>query len=92
MNDKLTQLAARRELLVSRAAAQRLVLAQNIEPWRRPLALVDQGLNVFRFIKRHPVWIAGGSALLAMLRPERTGKWLRRGWVAWQIIRKLRDK
>ena len=90
MNDKLMQLAERREDLVAQAAAQRMVLAQNIEPWRTPLALADQGLAVLRFIKSHPAWITGGGALFAALRPGRVGKWLRRGWLTLQIMRKLR--
>jgi hypothetical protein len=90
MNDKLIRLAERRERLVAQAAAQRMALAQNIEPWRVPLALADQGLAALRFIKSHPAWIVGGAALLAALRPGSAGKWLRRGWVTWQIINKLR--
>jgi hypothetical protein len=90
MSDKLIRLAERRERLVAQAAAQRIALAQNIEPWRVPLALADQGLTALRFIKSHPVWILGGAALLAALRPRSAGKWLRRGWVTWQIINKLR--
>ena len=90
MSDKLIRLAERRERLVAQAAAQRMALAQNIEPWRVPLALADQGLTALRFIKSHPVWILGGAALLAALRPRSAGKWLRRGWVTWQIINKLR--
>lgn len=97
MNEKLIRLAERRERLVAQAAAQRSALAQNIEPWRRPLARVDQGLAVLRNIKRHPAWIVGGVALLAALRPGRVraagvGKWLSRGWVTWQMVRKLRGR
>jgi hypothetical protein len=90
MNDKLIRLAERRERLVAQAAAQRMALAQSIEPWRTPMALADQGLAALRFIKRHPAWIAGGGVLLAALRPRRVGKWLRRGWITWLIMRKLR--
>ncbi|MDP2110655.1 MAG: YqjK-like family protein [Thiobacillus sp.] len=97
MNEKLIRLAERREHLIAQAAAQRSALAQNIEPWRRPLARVDQGLAVLRKIKRHPAWIAGGVALLAALRPGRAraagvGKWLTRGWATWQLVRKLRGR
>lgn len=92
MNDKLIRLAERREHLVAQAAAQRTALAQNIAPWRIPLTLADQGLSALRFIKSHPVWIVGGAALLAVLRPGRAGKWLRRGWLSWQIINKLRSR
>ncbi|HUX65141.1 YqjK-like family protein [Sulfuricella sp.] len=92
MNDKLIRLAERRERLVAQAAAQRMTLAQNIEPWRTPLARADQGLAALRYIKSHPAWIVGGVVLLAALRPARVGKWLGRGWVTWQMMRKLRGR
>lgn len=92
MNDKLTRLVARREQLIAQATAQRMALAQNIELWRTPLALADQGLAAVRFIKSHPAWIVGGAVLLAALRPGRVGKWLRRGWVTWQVVRNLRSR
>ena len=90
MNGKLIRLAERRERLIAQAAAQRVALAHSLEPWRTPLALADQGLAVLRYIKRNPAWIVGGVVLLAALRPGSAGKWLRRSWVTWQIIQKLR--
>ena len=92
MSEKLIRLAERRERLVARAATQRTALALNIEPWRLPLARADQGLAALRYIKSHPAWIVGGVVLLAALRPGRVGKWLRRGWVTWQIVHKLRGR
>jgi hypothetical protein len=92
MNKNLIRLAERRERLVAQAAAQRMTLAQSIEPWRAPLARVDQGLAALRYIKRHPAWIIGGVALLAALRPGRVGKWLGRGWIAWQMMHKSRGR
>lgn len=96
MSEKLKRLE-RRERLVAQAAAQRIRLAQNIEPWRQPLARADQGLAALRYIKSHPAWIVGGVALLAALRPGRVraagvGKWLTRGWATWQMVRKLRGR
>lgn len=92
MNGKLIQLAERREYFVTQAAIQRKALAQNFESWRMPLALADQGLAALRFIKNYPAaWIVG-VVLLAALRPGRVGKWLRRGWIMWQIMHKLRGR
>lgn len=91
MNEKLTRLAERRERLVAQAAAQRMALAQDIEPWRIPLARVDQGLAALRYLKSHPVWIVGAAALLAALRPGRVGKWLQLGWGTWQMRHILRS-
>lgn len=92
MNEKLTRLAERRERLVAQAAAQRMALAQNIEPWRNPLARADQGLAALRYIKSHPAWIVAGAALLAALRPGRVGKWLQLGWATWLMRHKLLDR
>jgi len=90
MNQKLTQLAERRRQLVAQAAAQRTALAHNLEPWRARLALVDQGVLVFRYVGRHPLLLAGAALLLVAWRPRSAGKWLQRGLLAWQITRRLR--
>ena len=90
MNQKLTQLAERRHHLVAQAAAQRTALANNMEPWRARLALVDRGVAVVRTIGRHPALMVGAALLLAALRPRRAGKWLQRGWLVWQVGRSLR--
>ena len=92
MNKKLLRLAERRERLVAQTAAQRVAVAENIEPWRMPLALADQGLSVLRYIGRHPEWIAGIVVLIVALRPGRAGKWLGRGWMTWQVVHKLRGR
>ena len=90
MKQRLTLLAERRRRLVAQAAAQRTALAHDLQPWRARLALVDQGVAVFRYVGRHPALIVGAALLLVALRPRRAGKWLQRGWLAWQLGRRLR--
>ena len=90
MNQRLTLLAERRHRLVAQAAAQRTALAHDLQPWRARLALVDQGVAVFRYVGRHPALMVGAALLLIALRPRRAGKWLQRGWLAWQLGRRLR--
>ena len=93
MNKKLRNLAERRESLVAKAAAQRLLIAQNIETLRAPLALADRGLAAVSYIKCHPVWTAGASlGLLALTRSSRSVQWFQRGWTVWQVVRKLIKK
>lgn len=89
MNEKLAQLAERRARLVAQAATQRMALAQNMEPWRVPLARADQVLAVLRYIKQHPVLLVGGTALFAAWHPKRVVKWLARGCIAWKVMHKL---
>lgn len=90
MNQKLTLLAERRRRLVAQAAAERITLAQDLQPWRARLALVDQGVAVFRTVGRHPALIVSAALLLVALRPRYAVKWLQRGWLAWQLGRRLR--
>jgi hypothetical protein len=90
MNKTLTRLAERRNQLVTQAAAQRAVLAHDLEPWRTRLALADQGIAVIRYVKRHPALLVGAALLIAALRPRHFGTWLQRGWVVWQFGRRLR--
>lgn len=90
MKQRLALLAEHRRRLVAQAAAQRTALAHDLQPWRARLALVDQGVAVFRTIGRHPALIMGAALLLVALRPRRAGKWLQRGWLAWQLGRRLR--
>ena len=93
MNEKLLKLAQQREKLVLESEKQRRQLRQAIEAWQAPLALADEGLTLIATIKKHPIWLAGGSAiLLKLIRPSRLGKWLSRGLIAWQVMRKLQNK
>lgn len=92
MNRNLTRLAERRRQLIAQAAAQRAALASNMAPWRARLALADRGVAALRSIRNHPAMMVGAALLLMALRPRRVGSWLQRGWLAWQIGRRLRRR
>ena len=85
MNAKLMELAERRTTLVARAATQRVGLSQTLAPWRRPLAVVDEGLVAVRYIRNHAALLVGIAAFVVPLRPLRLARWLRRGWVVWRM-------
>ena len=90
MNEQERRIAARRARLIARIDAERITLAQDLEPWRAPLAVVDHGLDVLRYLRNRPAWIVGGVALLIGLRPGTAGRWLRNGLLAWQLVHELR--
>lgn len=90
MNRERLILAKRREHLVREAAEQRVMLSQSVNALRTPLIFVDRGLAVMRFIKIHPILIAGGSAILVkLLKKSFLGKWFGRGILAWRLLREL---
>jgi YqjK-like protein len=90
MSEKRIQLALRRERLIAQAGQQRTTLARSVQTWRGPLAIADQGLSALRYLKRNPLWLVGGAAVFVVLRRRSAGKWLRRGWVAWSVVKRLR--
>lgn len=97
MSRKLARLAERRQQLVALSAAQRTTLAYTLEPWRARLSVVDRGVAVLCYVRRHPILMVGASLLFAALRsrrvgmhPRRVGRWLQHGLIAWQLGRRLR--
>jgi YqjK-like protein len=93
MNKKLLKLAQRRECLISQSALQRVKLSQAVDAWRAPLALADKGFAIISFIKKHPILIAGSSAILIRLfKKSFIGKWLSRGILGWQLVRNIHNK
>lgn len=90
MTGDLERLAERRRWLVSQAAAQRLVLSQEMAQWKPRLALADRGIAVFRYVRRHPALLAGAGVVAVLLRPRLGTVWLQRGLLAWQLVGSLR--
>jgi hypothetical protein len=84
---RLAKLSRRRAELVARSAAQRAELGELCHVWRLPLAIVDQGVTVWRFLRGHPVLLAGLGVAFAVARPRRAVKWFGRGWALWRFFR-----
>jgi len=95
MNEKLAALAARRQKLVDKAASQRTVLAQCMEPLRQPLVIAGHGLEVVRYFRKHPVLMVGVSTFTGMLIRKfhiaRINAFLQTGWSVFQLVRDIRE-
>ena len=90
MHKKLILLAERRQRLIQMAAEQRSMLAQNIEPLRKPCAIADRGIEIIRYFKENPLMMAGTTALIGIIRPLRYTKWFHTGWLAFKLARNVR--
>lgn len=85
-------LAVRRGELRARIAAQRSELARHTEPVAGLLGKVDYVVAGFHWLKGHPREVAAAAAALAVLRPRRAWRWLRRGLVVWKAVRAVRSR
>ncbi|HEX5338363.1 MAG TPA: YqjK-like family protein [Gallionella sp.] len=68
MKARLAELAFRRSQLLEKIDAQRMELSDISRHFEKPLALVDAGLKVVRYLRGHPVFLAGGLAILMLWR------------------------
>ncbi|MFZ2541169.1 MAG: YqjK-like family protein [Gallionella sp.] len=86
MNEKMSKLMQRRIELLVRIAAQREQMSEIEADWRAPLALADQGVAAVRFLRCHPLLVAGVVAFLVVRRRGVAG--LVRGlWQVWKGYR-----
>ncbi len=86
---RIALLEHKRAALVARAAEQRVVLAGALEPLRTPAAMVDRGVDVVRFFRRYPAFLAAGTLVVAVLRPRAAWRWGRRAYMVWGMWRGL---
>lgn len=81
MKKQLAALACRRRELLGKIQAQRMDVAAISLHLRKPLALVDAGLMVARFIRSHPALVSGGvAALLAWRSKDIANQTERKRW------------
>jgi hypothetical protein len=87
----LAAIARRRAALVVQAAAQRDEIGRIIEPWQKPLALVDRGIEIVQRLRTNPLAIAAGVVFFVWMRRRRFGRWTGPIWAAWQLYSSLRS-
>lgn len=90
MNERILELRQRRGELLARIDAQRGQLAEIASSWEGPLALADRGVSVVRFLRGHPLVVAGAVALV-VLRRQGVGGLFRRALLVWKGYRYFAD-
>jgi len=86
MNNSTLETMRRRGELLVRIAAQRECVAETVGAWRRPLALVDRGWSVVRFLYARPALVVGLASLL-VFRRRGVGGVLLSGWRMWRLCK-----
>lgn len=89
MNEQGIELALKRQNLQLRAAEQRLALRGQLAELRPAFTAVDTARAGLAWLRRNPEWLVGGTVVLLVARPRAVLRWLRRGFVAWQLAREV---
>jgi len=87
MNGKLLGLTQRRGELLARIAVQREEMTEIEAEWNAPLALADQGVAAVRFLRHHPLLVAGAIAFV-MIRRHSVAALM---WGVWGVWKGYRD-
>ena len=87
MNKNIELIRQRRELLVMRAELQRIDLALQIEPWKKPLSTLDRALALLRRAREHSTLIMRTLATFAFGGRTRLGRLVALGQSAWRAYR-----
>ena len=76
----------RRVELLVRIDAQRVEMAQSCRRLKAPLSFADQGLAILRYLRSHPVLVAGVVALVVAKRNSMDGL-MSGAWGLWKGYR-----
>lgn len=91
MNPKLLQLALDKQRLQMQSAARRDALAAAAAGVAPLFAAADGVREGARWLVRNPAWVVGTLVVLLVARPRRMARWARRGLIAWQAWRRVRQ-
>lgn len=83
--NRLLEIARRKEHLLARAAAQRAAIAGAFHELRGPAAIVDHGVEVMRFVRAHPMLVTLAIGAMAAVGPRWMFALAGRGVAAWRI-------
>lgn len=89
---RMAEIARRKERLVAACARERAGLGEALAAWQVPIAAVDRGISATRFLAAHPVAVAAGLVIVAVLGRRGLLRWAGRGlvvWRAWRTVRAL---
>lgn len=89
LHDQLIAIARRKERLVARSEAQRAVIDASLRQLQGPIAVVDRGLEVVRFLRAHPLVVAVAMTTLVVFRGRSLLSLAGRAFSMWRLWRTL---
>ena len=78
-----------RERLLALCAAQRDELVVLTQELAGPIKVADRAIDGVRYLRDHPLVLAGAVGLLAVMQRRGMWKWAKRGFVAWRTYRRF---
>lgn len=84
---RLIEIARRKERLSARAQAQRASIASDFGALQGPIRLADRAVDIARFLRAHPLAVAIAAACVVVLRGRGLTGLAGRALTAWRLWR-----
>jgi hypothetical protein len=91
MNARMLELALKKQRLQFKSDLLRTQWQGHARGLRPVLGVADQARAGYAWLRRHPEVLAGAGVAVAVARPRKLWHWLKRGFLAWQLLRKGRN-
>ena len=75
-----------------RSEGHRFQIKRNFEQLRPRIDYIATALRLVNSLRSKIGVIGGIAALLIVRRPGTVVSWLKRGWIVWQVVRRLRHR
>lgn len=92
MSPRELKLALKRQRLQLQSAAQRSELQQRAAVFVPAFQVADTVRAGVQYLKERPHLIVITVVVVVVTRPRRVFRWLKRGFVAWEIYRRWRGR
>lgn len=92
MNPRLLEIALRKQRLQFQAEQQRQELSAGLAVVDSVLDKVDRLRDGVHWLREHAPVVSTFALVLLLLRPRFTLRWARRGWLGWQLYRRLKGR
>ena len=90
MNPELVELALRKQRLQLRSADERDALVRHAEALTPVFRGVDRVVGGVLWARDKAPILSGIGIFLLVVRPRAALRWARRGWLGWQLVRRVR--
>lgn len=90
MNPRQVELALKKQRLLMRSGALRDNFGNYATVWMPVFAAADRVRAGLRWLRRHPLLPVVSLIAVLVARPRGVLRWVRRGYFAWQALRRLR--
>lgn len=90
MNPRQVELALKKQRLLVRSGSLRENFGTYATAWMPLFAAADRVRAGLDWLRRHPLLPVASLVVLLVARPRGVLRWARRGFFAWQALRRLR--